>query len=255
MRILLLALAAMLPAAATAAECSARSGPATAVLAELYTSEGCSSCPPADRWLSTLPGSGALARRVVPLAFHVDYWDSIGWKDRFASPDFTRRQREGARLPGSSSVYTPQVRLAGRDFRGWHSPPAFSQALAEAGSRPARAELGIAARGSGGMLRVSVEAAAKDGPGDLVLFLALTESRLETAVGAGENRGETLRHDHVVRALRSLGALDDSGRRNETVAWPLDAGWKREDLAIAAFLQDRGTGEVVQALRLPLCPG
>jgi len=250
MRILpLLAAATLLPAAAPAAECSTRSGAHTAALVELYTSEGCNSCPPADRWFSTL------AAPVVPLAFHVDYWDSLGWKDRFASPAFTRRQYEGARLSGSASVYTPQVRLSGRDFRRWGSPAAFGDAVEAMAARPARADLAIAVRPASASLAVSVEASAMRAPGNLDLYLAVTEDRLVTQVKAGENRGETLRHDKVVRDLRALGALDASGRRSASLTLALPADWKREDLGLAAFVQDRRTGEVVQAVALPLCGG
>src|SRR5882672_8121679 len=113
MRNLLFVLA-MLPTALTAAECTVRSGPEANALVELYTSEGCSSCPPADRWISSF-ANGA-DKRVVPLAFHVSYWDYIGWKDTFADERYTERQRALAKAAGARSVYTPQVILAGRDY-------------------------------------------------------------------------------------------------------------------------------------------
>src|SRR5438270_8352522 len=90
------------------ADCTARSPDHSVALLELYTSEGCDSCPPADRWLSRFDQT-SVADRVVPLALHVDYWDRLGWKDRFASPAYTERQREQTRRQGSSFVYTPQV--------------------------------------------------------------------------------------------------------------------------------------------------
>src|SRR5258707_14920888 len=117
-RIAILLLMAGLPALA-APDCTVRSGPNTAALIELYTSEGCSSCPPADQWLSSFArGRRAL---VVPIAFHVSYWDYIGWKDAYAEARFGERQRERAKASGASMVYTPQVMIGGRDFPGGSS--------------------------------------------------------------------------------------------------------------------------------------
>ena len=105
-------------AAEAASTCSAQAGAATTVV-ELYTSEGCSSCPPADRWLSTLKNRPD----VVALAFHVNYWDQLGWPDRFASAAFTERQRQLMAPSGSRYVYTPQVIANGQDWRGWPALP------------------------------------------------------------------------------------------------------------------------------------
>jgi len=102
-----------------AAECSAKSGTQSTPLLELYTSEGCSSCPPADKWMSSIAGSGFTADKVVPLAFHVDYWDYIGWKDRFGKAEYSNRQRQAAKHDFAAFVYTPQVMLNGTDFRDW----------------------------------------------------------------------------------------------------------------------------------------
>ena len=107
-------------APAPGAQCKARSGAGTAALVELYTSQGCSSCPPADRWLSTLGGRFA-AERVVPLSLHVDYWDYLGWKDPYAKRRFSERQRKLSVLQRMALVYTPQVVVQGRDFRSWNT--------------------------------------------------------------------------------------------------------------------------------------
>src|SRR5215510_12044549 len=128
-----------------AAECKARSPETTVALVELYTSEGCDSCPPADRWLSALGSRGHGPDKVVPIALHVDYWDYIGWKDPYAKALFTSRQRKLAQVMRAKIVYTPQVLLQGEDFRRWHAP-AFDDAVARINARPARAriELGLA---------------------------------------------------------------------------------------------------------------
>ncbi|MGH9576081.1 MAG: DUF1223 domain-containing protein [Terriglobales bacterium] len=249
MRQLLLCVALMTIPAAQAAECSARSGANSTALVELYTSEGCDSCPPADRWLSSL-AQGFDPARVVPVAFHVDYWDYIGWKDPFASAAFSERQRSGVRISGGRIVYTPQVLFGGKDFRAWSSAASFRDALTSANAKPARADLELRARIAGSDLEVSALAKLKGAalPADHALLVAITESRLVSAVKAGENRGVTLAHDHVVRELKSYRRFDASER------FVLRPGWKRENLAVVAFVQNLTNGEVLQALRLPACP-
>src|SRR5204863_7704463 len=139
MRFLLAAFAAFSASAAQAEKCSARSGEKTAALVELYTSEGCNSCPPADRWLSSL-GARYRAEVVVPLALHVDYWDYIGWKDPYAKREFSQRQRRLSQLQRASFVYTPQVLVHGTDFREC-SGAAFDRAVARLHAKPAGARL------------------------------------------------------------------------------------------------------------------
>ncbi len=127
------------PLPAAGAACVATSGAGTVALVELYTSEGCDSCPPADRWLAaTFRGDGAAAR-AVPLAFHVDYWDRLGWKDRLATPAYTERQYAAMRANRARFVYTPQVLVQGRDFPGWRETGRGSEAAARVPSnaRPA----------------------------------------------------------------------------------------------------------------------
>src|SRR2546430_7591383 len=139
MRIAAAVLALFLADAAGAERCSALSGERTTALVELYTSEGCSSCPPADRWLSCL-GKTHRPEVVVPLALHVDYWDYIGWKDPYAKREFSQRQRRLSQLQRLALVYTPQVLLEGMDFRSWGQPE-FDRELARINAQPARARL------------------------------------------------------------------------------------------------------------------
>lgn len=246
MRSLVFALS-MLPMGADA-ECIARSGPTTAALVELYTSEGCSSCPPADRWLSKL--ASLPAGKVVPVAFHVTYWDYIGWRDPFASGRHTERQRAFAAAAGARYVYTPQVVLGGRDFRDWPSTGSFEKAVQRINLVPARADLELRIRPiAEGKLGVVANALLKPGVAkdNLVLVLAATQNGLASRVTAGENRGEHLRHDFVVRDFiesRTLAA---------TASFPLRGNWTAESLSVAAFVQDHKTGEVLQALAAPLC--
>ncbi|MEO6626431.1 MAG: DUF1223 domain-containing protein [Burkholderiaceae bacterium] len=185
-----LALACGAAGAAGGAACEARSGAVAPTIVELYTSEGCSSCPPADRWLSTLKGSA----EVLPLAFHVTYWDRLGWPDRFATPEATARQNELARLAGSSQVYTPQVVVGGRDWRNWPQLPQRNTAAA-----PVQAVL----TRDGERVTAQV-AASSSGPTRLSGYWAVLENGHQSKVKAGENAGETLNHDHVVRLYKPV---------------------------------------------------
>ena len=237
-----------------AAQCSAQSGARTTALVELYTSEGCDSCPPADRWLSSL-GSRA-PDRVVPIALHVDYWDYIGWKDRYAKALFSARQRKLAQLMRAKVVYTPQVLLQGEDFRGWHSA-AFDEAVARINARPARARIELILD-KGAPDRFPVEARAEvldpSQRADSGLYLAAYENKLVSAVAAGENRGKTLRHDYV--AFEWVGPLTfaSDGRLNTRKVLPLLPQAVAANSGVVAFVQNRATAEVLQALMLPACP-
>ncbi len=237
-----------------APSCTAQSGRQTAVLLELYTSEGCSSCPPADKWLHRLNAKGLVGERVVPLALHVDYWNDLGWQDPFSQEAFTRRQYRFAALRGKRTVYTPQFLLNGREYRRWTSG-GIGRALAAINRLPARARLQLALRENSGQgFAVTgevdvIDAARADGD----VYLAVYENNLLSKVDAGENSGRTLHHDFVVRRLIGPIAVDRSGdmRLHEDVR--LETAWKRRDLGVAGFVQNRRTGEILQAISLPLC--
>jgi len=249
MRSLLLGLL-VFPVFAHAAQCTALSGPGTAALVELYTSEGCSSCPPADRWLSTL--SSRPPSSVVPLALHVDYWDYIGWKDPYARREFSLRQRKFTQLQRMAFVYTPQVMLQGRDFRGWGSA-AFEDAVARINAQPARANLKLAildADANGMQVEVGAELVQASAAADL--YLAAYQNRLQSRVNAGENRGRLLTHDYVVLQWEGPFALP-GGRLVERRKLALLPGAAPAHSGVAAFVQDRRTGEVLQALLRSSC--
>jgi hypothetical protein len=254
MRSVLSLLALCLPLSAQAGECKASSGTHTTALVELYTSQGCSSCPPADRWLSSLGARGYAPGRVVPIALHVDYWDYIGWKDPYAKREFSLRQRKLTQLQRLALVYTPQVMLQGRDFRGWGTPT-FDEAVSRINGRlaPASIALEIAARDATG-LRVVAQAELLDRAlrADPALYLAAYENRLESRVTAGENRGRTLRHDYVVLQWHGPFSLPSGALKLERLL-PLLPGAVPNNSGVAAFVQDRRTAEVLQALMLPAC--
>lgn len=237
-----------------AAECRAVSPAHTIALVELYTSEGCSSCPPADDWVRTLERKGYGADRLAAVAFHVDYWDYIGWKDRFADARYSARQKRQSQFDRSRVIYTPQVVLAGRDFRRWSSAAELESSVKRLNAIPARAriEIEFAGRPGGGLTAQASamvpEAADRAGAS---LHLALIESGLSTAVAAGENRGATLKHDRVSRAYSNAIRIDASGR----AAAQVGAGGelRGEHSGAVAFVQRDTDGAILQALHLPYC--
>lgn len=169
---------------AAAGTCRAETTAQPPIVVELYTSEGCSSCPPADRWLSSLKGRAD----VLALGFHVNYWDRLGWPDRLASPEVTARQYERNRTLGRANVYTPQVIANGRDWPDW------GRGLPSGPVAPAP-QATLERQGDRVVLRV----AAGTDPTRLTGYWVVLEDGLSSRVRAGENAGRTLQHDHVVR--------------------------------------------------------
>ena len=251
-----LLLAALVAFPSHAMQCSARSGAGTTALVELYTSEGCDSCPPADRWLSSLGGRGHAPERVVPIALHVDYWDYIGWKDPYAKALFSSRQRKLSQVMRAKVVYTPQVLLQGQDFRHWDSG-AFDDAVARINVRPARARIALALNVRGkDAFEVEARAELLDASqkADAALYLATYENKLVSRVAAGENRGKTLAHDFVVFEWVGPVEFAADGRLTERRTLPLLPKAVAKHSGVVGFVQNRSTAEVLQALMLPACP-
>lgn len=169
-------------------------GPETHVsLFELYTSEGCNTCPPAEEWLSHLQTDPRLWKQLVPLAFHVDYWDYLGWHDPFDSHTYTQRQQAIAAQADSLAgriIYTPQFVLDGKDWRDW-----FNDKPLEVDAAPKVGALSLSVDGRRLDARFSPDSPL-DGP--LTLYIAVLAFGVETRVGAGENQGAILRHDFLV---------------------------------------------------------
>ena len=227
-------------------QCSASSGAHRTALLELYTSEGCSSCPPADQWLASLPGQGLAPGHVVPLAFHVDYWDKLGWVDPFAQAAFTQRQRErNGRL---GWVYTPQFMLDGEDFR-----PNNLKLRATLARSPAPAALKLTLDRSDPRRWLTQLKADVPTPTEAhQVYVALYENNLVSHIQAGENAHRSLSHDFVVRQLVGPFALNARGQLQQSLAFALKPDWKPADMGLAAFIQ-RADGRAVQALALPAC--
>jgi hypothetical protein len=231
------------------ADCRATSPQQTVALIELYTSEGCSSCPPADRWLSHVK---APQESAVALSLHVDYWDRLGWKDRFANASFTARQYEQMRRQNTEFVYTPQVLVQGHDFRRWGTGSEVA-AIAAINAQPARAQIELAADAGGDKATVDVHVTVPD-----VRFrtntrvaVALVQDGLVSNVKAGENAGERLEHDHVVRQWRAGLLLNATGELRDRFTFALPQ--EQSPLSIVAFAEDAMNGDILQVLALPMC--
>lgn len=233
-------------------QCEVRSPARRVALVELYTSEGCSSCPPADRWLSALTESALGPDRVVALAWHVAYWDYIGWKDPFADPRHEVRQREQANRNRLRTIYTPQVVTDGRDTPAWHRARDFLNTVADINADDAGiaftlsaevmpAETGEARRST---LRLQSGATGADTSLAASVHLVVFEDGLQSAVTRGENAGRSLAHDRVVRLSVPPGPWTSGLALEQAVTLPADL--KPENAGVAAFVQS-SDGRVLQA--------
>ncbi len=227
------------PAALNAATIALESSAARVSLLELYTSEGCSSCPPADRWLSGLKEDPRLWQTVVPVAFHVDYWDYIGWPDRFASPDYSRRQKSHARSGRVTGVYTPGFVLAGKEWRSWFFRPVLKVASDERVG-PLSLEL------DGDRVRARFEPTSLPRR-DLELHVAVLGFDLETEVKAGENHGRTLKHDFVVLGHARVGMQQLQDGFIAQAVLP-EARFDSDRKAVAAWVSAAGDPYPIQAV-------
>jgi len=249
-----IAVMAMTGTVVAAAEiCRAVSPPHTVALIELYTSQGCSSCPPADEWLSRLQPEPS---HVVPLALHVGYWDYIGWKDPFARKEFNERQRRLASHNGSTTVYTPEVFVGGTELADWGTRDRFTAALKAVNARTPQASIElqahwIAASGARDPLKqrlaVQVRWSAEASARNPQLVLAVKRSGYMTDVRGGENSGSRLRNDHVVRAWEGPFSPQRQPLTTE-ISVPADTG----DATLVAIAQDAASGSVLQAVELAL---
>ena len=227
----LLAVTLLISGPALAGDITFHSGPGKVHLLELFTSEGCSSCPPAEERMSGLVRDPGLWTAVVPVSFHVDYWDYLGWPDRFASPLFTRRQQSYVSTWGGDSAYTPEFVLDGREFRSGEIPA------------PSRSEGSLTAKlGDGRWLSVRYEPAETGHGAAWEAHIATLGMGLETDVRAGENGGRRLRHDFVVLWLGSVPLNPSSNSATLKLPAPRDG-----EKAIAVWIAQGGQATPVQA--------
>jgi hypothetical protein len=222
--------------------CRATSGKTVPAIVELYTSEGCNSCPPADRWLSQQIANPEASAKMIALAFHVDYWDYIGWKDAYARADYGVRHSSMVRANGSNAVYTPQVFVSGKDDRSWRV------GLAAMAPTTARATLEVDADWKDGKL--AFRGRVTEGGDVARIRYAVAENGISTAVKAGENAGETLKQDAVVRDHAIVNVAAD---KTFSINAKLAGNVKREK-SLLHVIAENGRGEALAAVTLR-CPG
>ncbi|HWQ03265.1 MAG TPA: DUF1223 domain-containing protein [Candidatus Nitrosotenuis sp.] len=240
----------------------AAGGARTPVLVELFTSEGCSSCPPADALLAQLlakqPVPGA---EVIALKLHVDYRNRLGWTDPFSSAAFTARQQSYARAFGSNNVYTPQMIVDGAvEFVGSSERRARQSIGAAAAASKGNVELALAGNSPDGnlLLSVRVEPLGSRATNEAEIFLAVTEDGVHSDIKSGENAGLTVNHAAVVRWMQSLARWKSAKSATAfatKVSVPLAAKWQRTNLRAVAFVQDLRTRRVLAIGTLSLAPG
>ena len=245
---------------ASASAVSAQTSARTVVIAELFTSEGCSSCPPADDLLRRLIAAQPLAGvEIVALGSHVDYWDGLGWRDPFSSPLFSKRQSEyEAAVFRSKGPYTPQLVVDGTLEAVGSDADAVRRSLLKAASLPKATVLVVARQEGDARARVDVQIEV---PPDLAshrtadIVIAVTEDELSSHVTRGENGGRTLSHSAVVRSLTTAGRLKaDQRAGSATIAVALAPDWKRPNLRIVAFVQEQASRRILGGASSPLHP-
>ena len=230
------------------------------VIVELFTSEGCSSCPPADALLAALenqqPVPGA---EIIALEEHVDYWNHDGWIDPFSSDQWTERQQAYAATRNTGSIYTPQIVVNGRtEFVGSHEQEALHTIAASLSQLQTEISLTSVRSTKGDREQFSVSvgklaAGASDTP---EVWLAITERGLHSSVSAGENAGHELHHASVLRLLRKLGPADKSNAPafSAQPELKIDSSWKRPNLRVIAFVQEKHTRHILAAASASLQP-
>ena len=243
-------------------------GARSPVIVELFTSEGCSSCPPADAVLAQLQQTQPVAgAEVIALSEHVDYWNYIGWTDPFSSSAFSARQETYARAFGQQdNVYTPQMIVDGQtEFNGSATNKA-REAIAKAAHSP-KADVRLVIPETKDQkdnqkvrLNVSVKNVPPVNRGDVAeVILAITEDNLSSNVSRGENSGRKLAHTAVVREMRALGRVDPAKAFDSETTMAIAKGWKRDDLRVVVFVQERAhrsvLGAAVLNLAAPQPPG
>jgi hypothetical protein len=232
--------------------CEVKSGTATAALVELYTSEGCSSCPPADKQLSRLKEQVGADAAIVSLSLHVTYWDAIGWKDVFAQKAFDARQSNLLEGKPNHVVYTPQFFVGGSELRAWQGNLPDTIRRINARPAPVAITLKTAAVDNGNVsldvMAQSVGAKKIDGE----LYVAVSENGLTSKVLRGENSGVTLHHDNTVRLWYGPIKLNQGAAQfRQEVRLP--SGWNRQNLQAIAFVQEPNDGNVLQAVSTAQC--
>ena len=236
---------------ALAARGSLAQAPRVPVLVELYTSEGCSSCPPADAFLESLSRDQPVPRaQIIPVGFHVDYFNDLGWKDAFSSPTFTARQRSYSPVFGDN-LYTPQIVVDGHDVIEGTAKDKASRLIESAAGRP-HLPVGVTARLVADRIRLSIDLPAAPVKTEKIqLIAAITEDGLSSVVTRGENDGRTLHHVAVARTVEALDSLGATGSVVEKQL-PVGKGWGLAGLKAVVWLQGAKSRQVYGAAAAPI---
>jgi hypothetical protein len=204
------------------------------VVVELFTSEGCSDCPPADDLLSAMVQRPDPNLKVIPLAFHVTYWNRQGWRDRFSDDRYTERQQEYERQFHLRSAYTPQSVIDGQYQTVGSDAHQIIEFIRRAAAEPKPVTVEVSANGDS----VNIVARAPNDNVSGKVLLAITEDGLSTEVKAGENRSRTLKHSAVVRSLEEIGRLKN-GAFSRVVRLKLGNDWQREKMHVVVLIEDK----------------
>jgi hypothetical protein len=241
---IIVGLAAGLAAAAVArgTERQDVAGTQVPVVVELFTSEGCSSCPPADQLLTNLVGTQPIKEAlVIGLSEHVDYWDRQGWKDPFSDRLFTQRQSAYAAAVLLSDIYTPQVIVDGADAVVGNDRAAVVSAIRRAASRR-KVPIALAWSSTGPQVSITIDKSPETA--NATVFLAVTEDGLRSSVARGENAGRTLEHSAVTRRLSQIGKADKEGKFTSVVPVTFAPTWKRGSTKVIVFVQSDATRRI-----------
>jgi hypothetical protein len=227
------------------------------VVVELFTSEGCSSCPPADALLKELSEQQKMDDvQIVALEEHVDYWNHLGWKDPYSAAEFSERQSDYSSVFGTNGVYTPQMIVDGqREFVGSRSREAREVIQKAAGQPKAEVVLLASANATPGkpMFEAQIKSLNGISPNGVTeLWFAVTEKGLQTDVKAGENSGETLKHAAVVRSLRKIDTIREPAGYNRQFQVAIEPSWKKENLAVVVLLTEKSSRKILGVAATPL---
>ena len=245
LRIFLLASLLSLPALATDKLVVNSNGNQTAVV-ELYTSEGCSSCPPADKWLNQLSEIKGDELNVLALAFHVDYWNYLGWRDRFSDSKYTSRQRQLGANNLQRTIYTPEFFVNGMEARGAGN---ILEKIEQANQQQAPLNLQLTVSKSDNNLLLDLKSPAdRNTIGPVHHRYLVYENNLMTRVERGENSGETLRHEQVVRYMSQAITLNSENQHRIAI----DPDWKAENIGVAILVTSPGNQHYLQAIHTPV---
>jgi hypothetical protein len=240
------------PAFAQQTTCSWTSPAERMIVAELYTSEGCSSCPPADRWLSSQLSSPDRSKHILALSFHVDYWNYIGWEDPYSMKQFTERQYAHKRAGNVSQIYTPQYVFSNREIRRWGQAGLIPQQLAamQQDKAPVGIQVWLERKANNQVeVKIKTEWLDKRYSSGRVL-LAFYEDNLSQQVKTGENRGELLKHDRVVRHLSEPKKVSASTGVH-VFKHTLPADWNQSNVGLGVIVENNESSSILQALNAP----